>query len=243
MHQEYIPDRALFIYAHPDDIEFSVAGTAAKWARYGSDIMYVVITDGNVGSHEKGMTRESVAAMRRQEQTNAAAVAGVEKCEFLGYHDGLLEPSLALRKDLVRYIRIHRPNVVVTGDPTRFFPSDSYINHPDHRAAAVAAIDAVFPAAEMNLLYPDFFEEGLLGHKPNFVLISHAQEPNFYVDITETIEIKIEALRQHVSQLGEWDPEPRIREWSATVGKQVGFRHAEAYRRITLRELPSDEEE
>src|SRR5690554_357308 len=146
MDHQYVPDRAMFIYAHPDDIEFSVAGTAARWAAAGSQIVYVVITDGNAGSHEEGMTAERLAQIRRAEQEAAARCVGVETCIFLGYDDGLLQPSLELRKELVRLIRTYKPNAVVCGDPTVYFPNNTRINHPDHRAAATAAIDAVFPA-------------------------------------------------------------------------------------------------
>ncbi len=238
MTKTYIPERAMFIFAHPDDIEFGVAGTAAVWAQNGSKVTYVVITDGNVGSHESGMTAEKLADIRRAEQTAAAEVVGAS-CIYLGYHDGLLQPTMELRKELVRLIRIHKPNIVVCGDPTLFFPhGDDYINHPDHRAAAQAAIDAVFPAAEMHLLYPDLDAEGLQPHKVNYVYVSWPQKgPNYFVDITETIELKIEALRKHVSQLGDWNPEDRLKEWSSHSGKQVGFKYAEAFRKITLKEV------
>ena len=137
-------------------------------------------------------------------------------------------------------IRIHKPNVVVSGDPRRYFPNGTRMNHPDHRAAATAAMDAVFPAAEMNLLYPDLFVDGLLGHKPNYFFVSHAEDSNYFVDISDTIDLKIEALRQHKSQLGDWDPEKPLKEWSSAIGKKVGFAHAEQYLRITLKE-PEDE--
>ena len=230
----YVPERAMFIYAHPDDIEFGVAGTAAKWAQEGCEVTYVVITDGNAGSHEEGMTSERIAAIRREEQRAAAKAAGAKHCIFLGYHDGMLQPTLALRKDLVRAIRRYKPNVVVCGDPT-FYYSETYINHPDHRAAAVAALEAVFPTAEMPLAYPDLADEGLAPHKANYVYISHAQDADLYVDISDTIDTKIEALRQHKSQLGDWDPDQRMKEWAGRVGKKVGFEFAESYRRVTLK--------
>ena len=230
----------MFIFAHPDDIEFGVAGTAAKWAGQGCEVLYVVITDGNVGSHEAEMTSEELATIRRKEQTEAADVVGA-KCIFLGYDDGFLQPTLELRKDLVRLIRRHKPNAVVCGDPSLFFPSDTYINHPDHRAAAQAALDAVFPASEMALLYPDLAEEGLEGHKVNFVYVHWGQEPNIFIDISEVIDLKIEALRRHESQLGDWDPEEMIKNWSAEAGKKVGFDHAEAYRLITLKPVEAEE--
>ncbi|MCB9420649.1 MAG: PIG-L family deacetylase [Ardenticatenaceae bacterium] len=227
----------MFIYAHPDDIEFGVAGTAALWARHGAEVIYVVITDGNVGSHEPDMTAEKLAEIRRAEQTAAAEVAGAS-CIYLGYHDGLLQPTLELRQKLVRLIRQHKPNVVVCGDPTIYFSGDgTRINHPDHRAAAQAAIDAVFPACEMHLLYSEMEDEGIMPHKVNYVYVSYGSNPNYYIDISETIDTKIEALRQHVSQLGDWDPEDRIKEWSAGTGRKVGFKYAEAFQRIVLQEI------
>lgn len=241
MSQNYIPDRAMFIFAHPDDIEFSVAGTAAKWARGGCDITYVVITDGNVGSHERGMTRDQLAEIRRTEQSAAAQVAGAKGCIYLGYDDGLLEPSLTLRKQLVKLIRQLKPNVVVCGDPTTVLHSGR-INHPDHRAAATAAIDAVFPASEMHLLYSEFEEEGITPHKVNYVYISTYTEPDFYVDIAATIDIKLAALREHKSQLGDWDPEERIRQRAMQIGKQVGLKYAEGFRRVTLQPAVIEEE-
>ena len=239
----YIPERAMFIYAHPDDVDFSGAGTAARWTRGGSDVIYVVITDGNVGSHEEGMTATRIAEIRRAEQEAAARIAGVQTCVFLGYHDGLLQPTLELRKDLVRLIREHRPNVVICGDPSVYFPNNARINHPDHRAAATAAIDATFPAAEMPLLYPELEADGLTPHKVNYVYISNWQEANYYVDISDTIDLKIEALRQHESQFDDWDPEEPIKEWAAKIGEQVGFKYAEAFRRITLKSLDEDGDE
>jgi LmbE family N-acetylglucosaminyl deacetylase len=232
---EYIPPRAMFICAHPDDLEFGVAGTAAKWAKQGSHITYVLLTDGNAGSHDLEMTQEALAAVRRDEQRKAAELTGVQECIFLGHNDGLLVNNLDLRKELVRLIRQYKPNVVGSMDPTNFFPSDTYINHPDHRAAGTATLDAVFPASEMRLLYPDLDAEGLEPHKVNYVYLYFTQEGNYYVDISETVEQKIEALRAHRSQMGEWDPAERIRTWAAETGAKVGFAHAERFRRITLK--------
>lgn len=227
----------MLIYAHPDDIEFSAGGTAAKWAKNGSKVFYVVLTDGNVGSHEEDMTTDRLIKTRRNEQNAAAEIAGAEACIFLGYHDGLLQPTLELRKELVRLIRQYKPNAVVCGDPTSFFPNENRINHPDHRAAGTAAIDATFPAAEMPLLYPELEVEGLTPHKVNFVYISNpTQEANYYVDISDTIDYKIKALRAHKSQLGDWDPEKPIKEWNQETGRQVGFQYAERFLRITLKE-------
>jgi LmbE family N-acetylglucosaminyl deacetylase len=240
MSSKYVPERALFIYAHPDDIEFGVAGTAAKWIKAGCEVTYVLLTDGNVGSHQEGVSQEDLARIRRSEQTAAADVVGAT-CIFLGHDDGLLQPTLEIRKELVRLIRQYRPVAVVCGDPTLYFPSDTYINHPDHRAAAQLALDAVFPASEMSMLYPDLADEGLAGHKVNFVYVNWGQDNNVFIDISDTIDLKVEALRQHKSQLGDWDPEDRIKEWNSEIGKKVGFDYAEAFRRITLK--PIDQEE
>ncbi|GMQ78776.1 MAG: PIG-L family deacetylase [Anaerolineae bacterium] len=237
MSETYIPKRAMLIYAHPDDIEFSAGGTAAKWAIHGSEVYYIVITDGNIGSHEEGMTAEKLIETRRSEQRAAAKTAGAKECIFLGYQDGLLQPSLELRKELVRLIRRYRPNAIICGDPTNYFPSENRVNHPDHRAAGTAALDAAFPAAEMPLLYPELEAEGLSPHKVNYIYVSNPKDPaNYFVDITETMDLKIKALRQHVSQLGEWDPEEPIKKWNKETGKIVGFKFAERFLRITLKE-------
>ena len=233
----YLPERAMLIYAHPDDIEFSAGGTAALWAKHDCEVYYVIITDGNVGSHEEGMTANRLIETRRSEQRAAARIAGAKECIFLGYHDGLLQPTMELRKQLVRLIRLHKPNVVVCGDPTNFFPSETRINHPDHRAAATAALDATFPAAEMPLLYPELDAEGLAPHKVNYVYVSNpSREANYYIDISGTMELKIQALREHHSQMGDWDPEKPVKHWNRETGKQVGFHYAERFLRITLKE-------
>ncbi len=237
MPDTYIPKVAIFIYAHPDDIEFSAGGTAAKWAKNGSELYFVIITDGNVGTHEDGMTADRLIETRRNEQRASAKVLGAKECIFLGYHDGLLQPTMELRKELVRLLRRFKPNVVVCGDPSSFFPSETRINHPDHRAAATAALDATFPAVEMHLLYPELEAEGLSPHKVNYVYISNPTlEPNYYVETSDTIDIKVAALREHKSQLGDWDPDEPIKAWNRETGKKVGFEFGERFLRITLKE-------
>jgi LmbE family N-acetylglucosaminyl deacetylase len=237
----YIPQRALFIYAHPDDIEFSVAGTAALWAAHGCAIAYVVITDGNIGTHDPDMTAAQLTALRHAEQRASADLVGVHDVRFLGYPDGMLQPTLELRRDLVREIRRFRPNVVVTGDPTVFFPRDNYINHPDHRAAATAAIEACFPAPESPLIFPELLAEGLAPHRINHVFISWPREgANLYVDISSTLALKLAALKLHASQLRGWDPTELLTEWSARAGEPAGIAHAEVFRRMTL--FPEPEE-
>ncbi len=232
-----IPESAMFVVAHPDDAEFTVAGTAATWSRAGCHVVYVVCTDGNAGSHEPGMTRERLTEIRRAEQRTACALLGVSEVIFLGYDDGQLQPSLELRRDLVRAIRQFKPEVVITSDPTRLFFGDSYINHPDHRAAGQAAVDAVAPASAMPLLWP---ETGA-PHQVRQLYISTWDGATTWVDITGVIDLKVTALRQHSSQMGDWDPTEWIKTRNAEVGQPKGLPYAEAYRVFTL--VRTDEEE
>jgi LmbE family N-acetylglucosaminyl deacetylase len=229
------PRRAMVISAHPDDIEFVVAGTAAKWAQAGTNVRYVVVTSGDAGSHQPGITREELAGIREREQRAAAQVAGVDDVVFLGYPDGEVEPTLALRRDLVREIRRFKPDTVICYDPTRLFMGDRYINHPDHRAVGQAALDAIAPAAAMPLVFSELREEGLEPHRVREILVTSTLEPDTWIDITDTIDLKIEALRQHASQFPDgWDPEEMLREWASESGKQVGVPYAETFRRFIL---------
>jgi LmbE family N-acetylglucosaminyl deacetylase len=230
MEETGVPESAIVIVAHPDDAEFTVAGTLAVWVKAGCHVTYVVCTDGNSGSHEPGMTRETLAEIRRAEQRAACATLGVSQVLFLGYDDGQLLPTLELRRDLVRMIRLHKPEVLITWDPTTLFIGGEYINHPDHRAAAQAALDAAAPASAMPLLWP---ETGA-PHRVRHIYVFGNDEPNLWIDITETIEQKIAALSQHASQMGDWDPSELIKEWSAEMGKEKGLAYAESYRVITL---------
>ena len=207
----YTPESAMAIVAHPDDIEFSCAGTLARWAREGCRTSYVLCTSGEVGIAEQNMTKSRAAEIREAEQMAAANIAGASEVIFLREPDGMLAPSLELRRKLVREIRRFRPEVVLTGDPTVVWGSNSYINHPDHRAAATAALDATFPAAGQPNLFEELAEENLFAHKPRKVYVTSWQFVDTYVNITDTIDVKIEALRAHASQMKDWDPAPRIK--------------------------------
>lgn len=235
----YIPESAMVIVAHPDDIEFSCAGTLARWARAGARISYVLCTSGEVGIARPGMTREKAAEIREAEQRAAAAIVGATEVVFLREPDGLLQPTLELRKKLVREIRRFRPEVVVTGDPTVVWASDDYINHPDHRAAATAALDATFPAAGQPNLFEDLEQEGLKAHKVRKVYSQVWGDGPLAVSIDDTIDVKVAALRAHESQMNGWDPEDQIKEWAAETARGKDMRHAEAFRVVTL---VSDEE-
>ncbi|MEN6482998.1 MAG: PIG-L deacetylase family protein [Anaerolineaceae bacterium] len=230
----YIPKSAMAIVAHPDDIEYSCAGTMARWAQAGTQIVYVLCTSGDVGIATPGMTRQQATEIREAEAREAARITGVKEIVFLGEPDGLLQPTLELRKKLVRQIRRYQPEVLVTSDPTVMWNGDNYINHPDHRAAATAALDAAFPAAGQPNLFEDLEAEGLKAHKVRKVYVSGWQQTGLFVNIDDTIEIKIKALRAHVSQMNGQDPAEGIKEWAAAAaaGKEMGY--AESFRVITL---------
>ena len=229
------PQRAMIVAAHPDDIEFVVAGTVAKWRQAGTTVRYVLATSGEAGSHQPGMTREKLARIREAEQRAAGRVVGVDEVVFLGYHDGEVEPTLALRRDLVREIRRFRPDTVVCFDPTMLFAGSEYINHPDHRAVGQAALDAVAPAAAMPLVFAELRQEGLQPHAVREVLVTAGPDADVWIDITGTVELKIEALRQHASQFPDGrDPSEMIREWAAEAGAEIGVPHAEGFRRFVL---------
>ncbi|MCX6042376.1 MAG: PIG-L family deacetylase [Caldilinea sp.] len=230
----YVPGRALFIYAHPDDIEFGTAGTAIRWTDAGATVAYLLLTSGDVGIADTRLTQTEAAAIREEEQRNAAKVAGVQEVIFLREPDGLLANTLELRRKLVREIRRFRPEVVVCGDPTAWFVSDSYVNHPDHRAAAAAALEAVFPAAGQPHLFAELNDEGLNAHKVRKLYIEGWGAGDTWVDISQTLERKIAALHCHASQLHGWDPEPMLRQWSAEAAKGKEMEYAETFRVITL---------
>lgn len=230
----YVPDSALAVFAHPDDIEFSCAGTMARWAKAGTRVGYVLCTSGDVGIADTSITKQQAAEIREREARDAARVTGVTDVVFLGEPDGILEANIELRKKIVREIRRFKPEVVVCGDPTIVWSGNDYINHPDHRAAALAAVDAVFPAAGQPHLFQELEQEGLFAHKTRKVYVSGWGQTDYFVNIEETIDIKINALRQHKSQMGEWDPEPRIKEWAAVRGKGKEMAYAESYRVVTL---------
>lgn len=230
----YIPESAMAITAHPDDAEFLCTGTMARWARAGTRCVYVLCTSGDVGIDDPGMTRAEAVQIREAEAREAAKIAGVQDIVFLREPDGLLEPTLDLRKKLVREIRRHRPEVVFCGDPTALFISENYINHPDHRAAAVAGLDAVFPAAGQPNLFEELEEEGLKAHKIRKVYVTASDRFDQYVSIDETIDIKIAALRAHKSQMKDWDPEEMIRQWAQEAASGKEMQYAETFRVITL---------
>jgi LmbE family N-acetylglucosaminyl deacetylase len=229
-----IPESAVIIVAHPDDAEFGVAGTVARWARGGARVVYLLATDGDKGSEDPSIRSEELAALRRAEQQAACAILGVETVEFLHYADGYLEPSLALRRDMARMIRKHKPKVAICQDPTRFFHGRGYINHPDHRAAGEAALGAIFPAARDRLTFPELFAEGFEPHKVDEVFVGMAENDDVIIDISATFEAKIQALRAHKSQMGDWDPTEMVDKWARENAEGFDFSHGESFRYFKL---------
>lgn len=227
--------RILGIFAHPDDPEFSMGGSAAYWADQGHEVYYCIVTDGSAGSNDPAQDLRELVRMREQEQRAAAAVVGVTEVFFLGYRDGTLEPTLDLRRELTRLIRRLKPDRVVCGDPTAFFYGDEYINHSDHRAAAEAAVTAVFPSAPTRPIFPELLEEGLEPHQVKELYITHEGVGPYtvHVDISTALERKIDSLRCHASQVqvgdGQW-----LRDWAAETGKVAGMEYAESFRVMRL---------
>lgn len=223
------PIRILVIAAHPDDIEFGVAGSVARWIDEGAAVTYCIVTDGAAGSNETHVDVTELVHQRQAEQVAAATAVGVSDVRFLGYQDGVLQPTLELRRDLTRLIRELRPYRVVCQDPTTVFVGDGYINHPDHRAAGEAAIYAVFPSAETRPIFPELLREGYEPHHVTELYLNLTLHPDLKVDISDTMERKIAALLCHKSQIG---PETIawVRQRFAEVGQDEGYAFAEAFR-------------
>jgi LmbE family N-acetylglucosaminyl deacetylase len=229
------PERVVVIVAHPDDAEFICGGTVARWAQEGSEVIYVIATKGQAGSDDLSWSTEELTTIRMKEQRAAAQILGVEEVVFLDHPDGSVVATLALRQDLTREIRQWRPNAVIAMDPTVRY-RDSYLNHPDHRAVADAALDAVYPDARNPRQFPSLLEAGLLPHRVEALYLSGAPEPNVSIDITDTIDRKLQALRQHRSQLTNFDElEVRLRERYRSDTEDGNERYIERFRQIPLR--------
>jgi LmbE family N-acetylglucosaminyl deacetylase len=240
MTETYTPESAMVIAAHPDDIEFTCAGTLAGWAQRGARLCYVLCTSGEAGIDDLAVPREQAAATREAEQLAAAAAVGEVDVVFLRLPDGLLEPTIDLRRRLVREIRRFRPEVVICGDPALIWMGPSFLNHPDHRAAASAALEAAWPAAGQVSLFRELVDEGLRAHRPRKIYVTGWMQPgaDHWVDIGETIEVKIAALRAHESQMSGADPGAFIKSWAAGNAQGREMEYAESFRAVTL--VPDD---
>jgi LmbE family N-acetylglucosaminyl deacetylase len=229
------PARFMVIAAHPDDAEFGPAGTAARWIDAGSEGWLVCCTSGDQGGEDPYADPLELAASREAEQRAAAAVIGYAGVSFLHQPDGGLANDLALREQLVREIRTWRPDAVLATDPEVLIYRDGGINHADHRAAGFAAVDAVYPAARNPMAFPSLARGGLAAHKVRRLYLFWTDRPNAWIDIGPTIDRKLEALREHASQIH--DPEglaTRIREWAAEEGAAIGVSAAEALHLVVI---------
>ena len=230
-------ERVLVVVAHPDDCDFGCAGTTATWTAKGVDVSYCIITDGQAGGFDLSISRSDMAKIRRREQTAAAKVVGVTQIAFLGYPDGELAVTHQLRLDITRVIRERRPQRVLCQSPERNWER-IFASHPDHLAAGEATLCAVYPDARNPFAHPSLLADGLEPHTVPEVWIMAAGGggANVYVDITDSIERKIEALRCHESQIPEWKPtEERIRQWAAGNAQAAGMpdgSFAESFRRV-----------
>jgi LmbE family N-acetylglucosaminyl deacetylase len=221
--------RILIIAAHPDDIEIGVGGAIAHWVEQGARVSYVIVTDGAAGSNEPDTDLAALVKQRQEEQRAAAALLGVEDVHFMGHRDGVLEPTLTLRRDLTRLIRQLRPDRVVCQDPTTMFVGGWYVNHPDHRAAGEAAVYAVFPSAVSRPIFPELLDEGLEPHEVKELYLTLTMHPDVYVDISDVMDRKVEALLCHRSQVGE-EAADWLRGMNAEMGEQIECAYAEAFR-------------
>ena len=244
MSDEYIPKSAMSIHAHPDDQEFSIGGTLAKWAKAGCQITSVTITSGDSGSNDPtkgGDYKAELAKLREAEQTAANNVLGVKEAVFLRYPDGELEPTIQLRKELTRIIRQYKPDVVLIGNPEAWFYGNEYVNHPDHRAAAQAACEAVFPSAGTRLIFTGLLEAGYEPHNVKKLYVHGTEKPDTWVDISESMDIKVKALQQHASQIPVDEVEKWMKDWAREDAKDKDFEYAESYRVMKLSEEESEQ--
>jgi LmbE family N-acetylglucosaminyl deacetylase len=234
---EWRPERFMVIVAHPDDADFGPAATAARWIDAGSAGWLVCCTSGDAGGEDPDADPLTLAALREAEQRAAAAVVGYAGVTFLHQPDGALANDLALREMLVREIRTFRPDAVLATDPEALFHSDGGVNHTDHRAAGVAAVDAVYPAARNPMAFPWLAREGLAAHRVRRLYLFWSNQPTVWVDVSSTIDRRIDALRAHVSQIKEPDRlAERMQAWAREEGEPIGVGAGDAFRLIVIDE-------
>jgi LmbE family N-acetylglucosaminyl deacetylase len=224
--------QVMVVTPHPDDAEYGVAGTVVRWVNQGKEVIYAVCTNGDKGTSDAGVKPEELAKTREEEQIAAANLLGVREVIFLRHPDQGLEDTGDFRKEIVRLIRLHQPETVVTADPYR-----RYIWHRDHRITGQVTLDAIFPYARDHLSYPDLMKEGLYPHKVKEVLLWGTEDVNHRSDITETFHVKLTALRCHRSQVGHIPPEElekQLRERHRSLEKGENFSLAEAFHRVEI---------
>lgn len=226
--------KAIVFGSHPDDAEFTAGGTIAKWTAEGRDVVLVLVTNGAAGSNDPEVERDWLIETRRKEQEAAAGILGISEVVWLGYEDGYVEDSHELRRDMIREIRRHRPELVMGPDPSTFYFRDRYVNHPDHRRTGEAFLAAVNPGASTTPLYrPELYDQGFVPHSLRACLLGVTTVPDFYVDVTDVLDRKVASLVAHTSQTQHWpDVGARIEEMAASVAAEAGlpYRYAEAFK-------------
>lgn len=232
---EETPQRVLVVIPHPDDAEFWCAGTVSKWITDGASVHYVLCTDGGKGTSDPGITSEELSAIREQEQKDAADALGVQDVVMLHHPDGELEDDKDFRKQLVREIRRVQPELVLCPEPYR----KNLAWHRDHRIAGQVALDAVFPWARDHLHFQELWEdEGLEPHKTATVLFWGAEQPDTHIDISDSIDAKVNAVLAHQSQMRTQtrdEIDQFVKEWATNAGAEQDYTYAEAFRKVTFR--------
>ena len=227
------PERAMLVIPHPDDAEGGVGGTVAKWVAEGTEVVFVLCTNGDKGTSDPEMTTEKLGAIREKEQAAAAAALGVKEVIYLRYGDGELDDTAKFRGELVRAIRKHRPDVVFCTDPFR----QTFYLHRDHRISGQVTLDAVFPYARDFLHYNEHIQEGLDTHKVGDILMWGTEHPDTFIDITDTIDNKINALKKHASQVAGSgrDVDRFVKVNAQNQGQMANMPYAEGFKRIRFR--------
>jgi len=233
------PKVVLGIAAHPDDLDYTAAGTLAAFAKQGAQVYYLVLTDGGKGSADRAMTSEKLRDIRRNEQRTAAKIVGAEDVFFLDYPDGTLENSQEVKRDVVKVIRRVKPDVVVGIDPSVLYSSKyNLVNHPDHLAAGLATLGAVYPLARDHMTFPELLEQGLEPHNTKtLLLLSFDLDPeraNYAVDISGTLDLKLQTIDAHATQYNAEKVKPLLTDMAMRAGKKFGFMHAEPFVRVDM---------
>jgi LmbE family N-acetylglucosaminyl deacetylase len=226
-------ERVMFVAAHPDDPDFLAGGTIARLARDGREVTYVIVTNGNKGSSDPGLTAEQLALIRADEQRRAAQVLGVCRVELLGYEDGEVEDTRELRRDVTRQIRRWRPDLIITLNPHRTYNNFSGW-HRDHRITGRVVLDCVYPLARDRLAFPELLPK-YGPHNVREVHVIQWERPGLVIDVTDTMDLKLEAIRCHASQIGDLKAfEARMRNRAAIIGQDKGYSYAEGFDQIVV---------
>jgi LmbE family N-acetylglucosaminyl deacetylase len=235
------PLRVLVVSAHPDDVDFGCGGTLAKWAREGAEIFYAICTSGDKGTDDPHLPCHSLALIREKEQREAARVTGAKEVIFLRKSDGELQYSLEFRGELVRVIRRFRPDVLFTHDPANRAFDNQYLFHSDHRVVGEVVFDAAYPAALNRNFYPGHLAEGFSPHAVSEIYFFGAAQPDTWVDIEDTLDLKLKALRCHASQIKKPKMmEEMVRTWFGEWGREKGMAYAERFRRLQIFHNPGE---